>query len=60
MATTPKAKKPEADAPTAPFIVVSPLEHDGELYVIGETVELTEKQAEPLFGHTVQAAPAKA
>lgn len=35
------------------YKVKSPLNHDNQDYKIGETIELTEKQAEPLLGHTL-------
>lgn len=49
------AKKAGAAAPTtSTYTVISPLEHDLELYAVGKEVELTEAQAAPLLGHTVQ------
>lgn len=36
------------------YRVVSPLDHDQQPYAIGAELELTEVQAEPLLGHTVQ------
>jgi len=33
----------------AKYIVKSPLNHDGKLYELGKTIELTEEQAEPLL-----------
>lgn len=54
------SKKAGAAAPaTGTYKVVSPLEHDGELYAVGDEVALTEAQAAPLLGHTV-APPAAA
>jgi len=47
-------KTPGADAPKAPYVVTSPLEHDQERYEIGAEIELTDAQAEPLLGHTVK------
>lgn len=35
------------------YLVVSNLEHDLVLYAPGDTLPLTDKQAEPLLGHTV-------
>ncbi len=48
------------EAPKAVYTVLSPLQHDLEDYAVGGEVELTEAQAAPLLGHTVQpkAAPA--
>lgn len=48
------ATKKSADAPTAKFEVLSPLQHDKVDYAIGETVELTEEQALALVPHTVK------
>lgn len=42
------------DAPKVLYEVVSPLSHDGVAFAVGEGVELTEAQAAPLLGHTVQ------
>lgn len=47
-------KTAAADAAKATYVVISPLEHDQVLYEIGEEVELTDAQAEPLLGHTVR------
>lgn len=50
-------KKAGAAAPatsTTVYEVTSPLNHDGDVYAIGDQVELTEAQAAPLLGHTVQ------
>lgn len=47
------ATKAEA-AVQALYEVVSPLNHDGESYAIGDQVELTAARAEPLLGHTVK------
>ncbi len=35
------------------FKIKSPLEHNGELYPIGSTIDLDEKTAAPLMGHTL-------
>lgn len=35
------------------YTVKSPLNHDNKDYAIGDKVEMSEKQAEPLFGHTL-------
>lgn len=40
---------------TDAYEVLSPLEHDGVRYAIGERVQLTAAQAAPLLGHTVKA-----
>ncbi|MGE0671965.1 MAG: hypothetical protein AB7O64_02810 [Methylibium sp.] len=40
------------------YTVKSPLDHDGKRYAIGKSVELTEEEAEPLLGHTVELPPA--
>ena len=38
--------KPKVDAPTATYVVgACPVHHDGELYVPGDELELTEPQA---------------
>ena len=39
------------------YIVISPLEHDGDQFAPGATIELTDAQAAPLLGHTVTPAP---
>ena len=44
MATTPKAPKA-----TKTFKVLTPVEHDGELYTEGKPIELNEEQARPLL-----------
>lgn len=49
-----KATKAAAAA-TKKYIVISQLEHDGETYGVGEPVEMTEEQAKPLLGNTLQA-----
>lgn len=49
-----KAKGPDALA----HEVLSPLEHDGVRYAIGDVLALTEAQARPLLGHTVRAVAA--
>lgn len=54
----PQVKKPAAEGPTAVYEVTSPLKHDGVDYAVGEGIELTEAQAAPLLGHTVQATSA--
>lgn len=55
MATAKKtAKNPAADGPKKLYEVTSPLNHDGEDYAIGDQVELTEAQAEPMLAHTVK------
>lgn len=41
------------------YIVKSNLDFNGERYVPGDTVELKEKEAEQLLGHTVEPAPAE-
>lgn len=46
------AKKTEGAK--ASYEVTSPLEHDGDRYEVGSTVELTPAQAEPLLGNTVK------
>lgn len=46
-----KAKGPDA----LDHEVLSPLEHDGVRYAIGDVLALTEAQARPLLGHTVRA-----
>jgi len=53
------AKKKEAVTKAAggdavSYRVISPLSHDGVLYEIDESIELTEQQAAPLLGHTLQ------
>ena len=50
-------KQAAAAATTAGYEVISPLDHDGEHYAVGETVDLTEAQAAPLLGNTVKLAP---
>lgn len=35
------------------YKVISPLDHNGEPYPIGSTVDMSEKQAETLLGHTL-------
>ena len=48
---TAAAKKVGAAAPaTRTYKVTSRREHDGELYAVGDEVELTEGQAAPLLG----------
>lgn len=43
-----------AAKPKASYKVKSPLEHDGERFEIGDEVALTEFEAKPLLGHTVE------
>lgn len=50
-------KQAAAAATTAAYEVVSPLDHDGDHYAVGDTVDLTEAQAAPLLGNTVKLAP---
>lgn len=57
MATT-ATKASKADQARARYEVTSPLDHDQVRYEIGETVELTASQAEPLLGLAVKAMPA--
>lgn len=55
MATAKKnAKNPAAEGPKKLYEVTSPLNHDEVDYAIGEQVELTEAQAEPMLAHTVK------
>lgn len=54
MATKQPADKAPAGA-TATYEVVSRLDFNGETFEAGTTVELTQKEAEPLLGHTVKA-----
>jgi hypothetical protein len=51
MATARKTAAEKAEKAT--YVVVSPLDHDQVRYALGEEVELTEAEAEPLLGHTV-------
>jgi len=51
MATSSQAKD---KAVKATYTVISPLNHDKEHYAPGDPVELTEAQARPLLGHTVE------
>lgn len=53
-ANTAESKKTTAKSATAQFEVVSRLEHDGETYMPGDTVELTEAQALPLIGGAIK------
>lgn len=55
------ATKPTKDAAAkkAPYIVISPLQHDGDSYAIGDQVELTNAEAAPLMPDTVKPAEAK-
>ena len=50
------AKKSASTQPTKTYTVVSPLDHDGDSYAVGDPVELTEAQAAPV--PRVSAAPA--
>lgn len=54
MATAAK-KAGAAPASTSTYRVISPLDHDGELYAVGDDVALTDAQAASLIGHTVAA-----
>lgn len=57
MATKAKpASKPTRREPgdVKAYEVVSPLNHDGEDYAIGDQVELSDLHAAPLLGHTVK------
>jgi hypothetical protein len=55
VATKPKPiKKPADEGPKQLYEVTSPLNHDGEDYAIGDQVELTDAQAEPMLAHTVK------
>lgn len=60
MATAPKNAAAKADQAKKSYEVISPLNHDQADYAIGETVELTEAEAESLLGHTVKAIATKA
>lgn len=54
-------RKPKADEPTETFNVIDNLRFNGEDYVAGEPVDMTEDQAAPLLDTVVQrkaAAPA--
>lgn len=42
-------------AKTADYKVLSRLDHDGETYMPGKTVTLTEEQAKPLLGGAIEA-----
>lgn len=55
MATASKKAGAAAQA-TSTYTVTSPLEHDGELYAVGDPVELTDAQAAPLLGLVVSRA----
>jgi len=50
-AKTPKTPE-QTDLKT--YEVISPLNHDGTPYAIGDTVDLADAQAAPLLGHTVR------
>lgn len=57
MATADKttvSKTATAKAATAEFQVVSRLEHNGDTYMPGDTVELTEAEALPLIGGAIK------
>lgn len=55
------ATKPTKDGGDAkPYIVISPLDHDGQRYMPGDQVELTDTQAAPLMPHTVKPAKVEA
>jgi len=55
MATAAKtAETKSAKGATAEFEVVSRLDHGGETYMPGDTVELTEAQALPLIGGAIK------
>lgn len=58
--TAPAAKTAagKTEQPKGNYTVLSALNHDLVDYAVGDTVELTAKQAEPLLGHTVKAAEA--
>lgn len=43
------------DAPKAEYEVLSRLDHDGETYLPGSTVQLTDAQAAPLIGGAIKA-----
>ena len=58
MATAAKKAAGAAPAPTRTYQVTSPLEHDGELYAVGDDVELTDAQAAQLLGLAVLHKPA--
>lgn len=52
---------PESSNPQhGQFEVISPLKFNGKRYEIGATVELSEKQASDLLGHTVVQSPESA
>ena len=53
MATNPKSPGRATPASTTAYVVISPLNHDGDVYAIGDEAELTDAQAAPLLGHTV-------
>lgn len=42
-------RKPKAEQTAGSYIVQSPLDHDGERYAPGDSVELSEDQAKPLL-----------
>lgn len=58
MATSP-SKSAETSKPketsTSEYEVLSRLDHDGETYLPGSTVQLTDAQAAPLIGGAVKA-----
>lgn len=51
---TAETKGAKTKAATAEFTVVSRLDFDGETYMPGDTVELTEAQALPLIGGAIK------
>ena len=53
-ASATEGKKTTAKAATAQFEVVSRLDHGGETYMPGDTVELTEAEALPLIGGAIK------
>lgn len=65
MATNPKAEKAADKTTEKTYVVVSPLHHGRPdpagkavvpptIYAVGDEVELTDAEAAPLLGHTVQ------
>lgn len=51
-------KKDKAPAAKASYVVTSPLQHDMELYQVGDPIELTDAEAAPLLGRAVKPADA--
>lgn len=49
------AKAKAGAAPTKTYKVISALEHDNVAYAVGEPVDMTEEQAKPLLGNTLEA-----